>query len=438
MSKCGVSELVPYVSEPYCLCVGAGCTGQFVGTWKTLLGKLLGRRFVSMWLSEHKPYPDIAPFAKEDYFSEFFTEEGNLELGEFLLSDDNASPPGAHTASVIAWQERLFSRQVADIIRQSVGETLTRTCSKDDCKKRKTCPMRREHSLGEVYKVYLGSKGFVASGKRKGVKCPFIDQYATTMAVVELCASGRTRHVINYNFDTVIEETLFQAISSGVAKSPFNEIHIWTYGDSKRPRQIDKKSNRCKIVFHQGLWDDDSKSLHASNAIHVFHVHGVASDLSLKDASGQLIFSQHSYRVYQEAPLNWSNQVLQYLFSKYKVIGVGFSGTDENFRFFAAGHARSSMEGLSAYTRKRGASIVFLRAKCSYRDAINGRIKKANKGMPKRLRKKYTNEFLKYCTKMIDFYYRDYFDVDTVWRNEYLDVAKTLHKMSRLKGPTKT
>jgi len=406
--------------------LGAGVTLKFVGSWKSLLGKLLGRRFVSMWLSEGKQFSEIADVLDKDYFSEFFTAENNLELGEFLLSDDIVRLPSECEEDVIAWQERLFSRQVCDLIRLRVDETLEQACTYDTCPQHSTCPLRDKHTLCDIYELYRKSKDFAAPDSCDSVECSLIKGYATTTAVVEFLLSGKVRFVINYNFDTIVEEMLCEVIASGSSGSPLKEIHIWTYGDNKEPKSVMscKGSRTCRVIYHQGLWDDDAKSLHKNDALHVFHVHGIAAGSKMEDVSGQLVFSQHSYHVYQDVPLSWSNQVLQYLFSKFNVIAVGFSGADDNFRYFATEHAKTSMVGLSAYREEsQGKKIVLLRAKASYRKAIEDKL-----GKPKSKEK--VERFLMYCTRMVSQYYRDYYGVDIKWFGERYDIAMELHRIA--------
>jgi hypothetical protein len=421
MGKASSSFFESLLKERCCLCVGAGATTTYVGSWKTLLGKLLGRRFVSAWLSEGQSFDHISRYINEDCFSGFFTEEGFLEIGEFLLADDSVPKPEGFTQSIAVWQELLFSEQVSDIIQRGISDALKKECLNAVCSRYGKCLMGHNttHSYVDIYNVYKDGKE----------PCGFINKnFGTAMSLVEICLKSQTRHVITYNFDTVIEETLYEVIDAGSDDaSGIRQIHIWTFGSKKSTLEV-LHSDRCSVFLHQGTWDDGSKSLTDSGAIHFYHVHGVASGNRIAGESGQLVFSQHSYEVYQDTPLNWSNQVLQYLFSQYRVIAVGFSGTDTNFRYFASHHIKSEVNDFLFGKERDENRIVFLKAKQPYRDAIRAALDKCEPKRIGNIQDRMEERFLSYCTSMVENYYRNYYDISIKWVETYTDIARVLHK----------
>ena len=418
-------KLEGLLAKPCCLCIGAGVTRKFVGGWKELLGVMLGKRFVSDWLDNEGPYSEVSKYDGAEFFSEFFCEEGFLELGEFLLSDNKAAAPAEYDDKRKAWQEKVFSQQVADIIHDRIGASLGRRCDCSACPVKSECPLRSSgaHSLKDVYASYRLFRERVLGPKDKGGACLAVRDFGTAMSVVDICASGRIRNVINYNFDTVVEEALYEAISARAVESDIDEIHIWTYGTPREPRTV-LSSPSCSVILHQGNWDGDIAYLSSKRAVHFFHLHGVAAGSELVDVSGQLIFSQHSYTTFQECMFNWSNVVMEYLLSRFSVIAVGFSGTDPNFRLSVTNHLRSTMEGLSAYESVPREEVLFVKAVEPYRGAIEKRIPD---GSPE-----IVTAFLEYCKGMVSDYYLGYISVSTQWVDGYVDVSDALSGVSGL------
>jgi hypothetical protein len=383
---------------------------------------------MSAWLSEGQPFSDVSAFVGDDCFSKFFTEQGYLELGEFLLADETVPAPAGRGVDGKTWQEVLFSRQVTDIIQVGTREALKKACEKESCKHEDTCPFKKEgaHSLEDVFAVY----------SQHATSCDFIGEYSTSAAITELCAVAGVRYVVTYNFDTVIEEMLYDALTSGRLgnKSKVREIHIWTFGALSTEEKVldDSGSTSCSVILHQGAWEDPT-SLRSANAIHFFHVHGVAPGewlLKEVDIASHLIFSQHSYEVYQGSLYNWSNQVMQYLFSKYNVLAVGFSGTDANFRSFMLNHNKSPMKGLLVDAQPHVTKTFFLKARQPYREAIKKALSSDGKKCAADTQERLTNFFLKYCTDMIENYYKSYYKIGIEWVDDYTDVADTLHDVA--------
>ena len=421
-----VERLNELVSESHCLCIGSGVTVKYVGSWKELLGSMLGQRFASNWLTKNKPYSAIARFAEGNSFYNFFNDADYLEIGEFLLSDNSIPRPEGFSGRDKEWQERLFSRFVSNMISEKTKKMLNESCPEDKakgCRVSDGCPLAKNgaHSFAETFTSYRCFMDRVSKGgKRKG--CMLNGGIDTTMAVVELCISGKIKFVIDYNFDLIIEETLCEAIKANKG-TPVQEIHIWTYGSRAEPETV-QYSDECKVVVHRGFGESDHANLNAANAIHFFHVHGAASGLGFKYISSQLVFSQHSYERYQGSPLNWSNQVLEYFLSRCNVVAVGFSGVDENFRHFAKMHAKAPTCGPFGKVQDAGRKMVLLKARYPYRDAIKKGVGKSKKD------KEVVEEFLGYCTKMVTNYYRDYYHIDTEWVGDYADVAEVVSRIA--------
>ncbi len=408
----------------FCLCLGSGATREFVGDWNTLLGKMLARRVASSLMAEGMPYATVEKLTvAEAYkaFTHFFSDEGYLEIGEFLLADDSLEAPERFKDDLPAWQERIFSRQTEDVIRESVSESLKRMCPDSSCDAVKPCPLQEdgEHTLANMYDVYSQTIDSVKSAKERD--CAHLDRYLTTMAVVELCAKKGVQYVVNYNFDTVVEEMLCETIDSRLVESRIREIHIWSDGTKTSPQKLISKSN-CSVILHQGGWSEGIETLRSNKSIHFFHVHGVVSRFSGLDAECQLVFSQHSYRAYQNSPYNWGNQVLQYLLSQFDMVGIGFSGNDQNFRHFTSRYAITMLRDFAVESRERDVRkrIILVKSKKTHQ--------KAAKDMTGD--HEVREHLVEHTTHMIEKYYASYYGVQTVWVEDYWEIAKMLHDVS--------
>ena len=405
------------------LCLGSGVTREFVGDWNALLSKMLLRRFASGWAAKGHSYADVrVPEEKSARLPiGFFADEGPLEVGEFLLADDSLMTPEQYKADQAAWQERFFSRQVSDVVHESIADKLCESCESTTCSKLAKCSLHADgkHTLGDVYEAFCHMTGFAAKDDDDVRDCDYLKKALTTMTVVELCARKNVRFVVNYNFDTVVEEMLYGAITKALVDTDIERIHIWTSGQIDVSNQL-LDSRRCKIVLHRGGWVDGAPDLleGAKGSIHFFHVHGIGSGADIPDLGDRLVFSQHSYRAYQDAPFNWSNQILQYVLARHRLIGIGFSGTDANFRHFAWNYMRS----MPAPSDREGSSveqrIVFLKSNNTFRERAEEMADDSD-----------LRSFLRDCSAdMVERYYGAYYGVHTVWVNSYQELARELHE----------
>jgi len=420
---------------------------NFVGSWETLLGKLFARRFVSEWLNDaDHSYADIRRYAKSDMYHHFFVEESVLEKGEFLLADKKTAMPKGYLNQPEAWHEQLFSSEVHAVLRESIRQTLVRTCVGEPGRVAcAACPLYGDSSspdcsytLGDMYAVYAEVAEGIAIIKRDEI-CPYLLNHATTTAVVEYCARSNVRYVITYNFDTVVEEMLFEAIERGAinrSDTAIHEIHLWTFGRPKDSRRV-ASGGTVEVYYHQGGCPDDLSALSRSGTIHFFHVHGVSASEMFEGVASQLVFSEHSYQAYQDACFNWSSRVLQSVLTRYPVDAIGFSGTDANFRFVVQGLRQAGMREVFGGGEPAMPEIRLLKASEPYQTAINAQATielakqvKAEGRTPDASDKpsKHIVEFFEHmATGMVGDYYRNSHGIDTIWVASYFQVAAALH-----------
>lgn len=477
--------------KEFCLCVGSGVTRRFVGTWTELLNKLLCARMVNRWLdNSFKPTDDLKSDQQNgrnldglsniiqnmDKFN-FFEGEGNLEQGDYLLSDDRKQNVFSSEEERQAWQEKYFSKQVSLILDKRIRDFCLFPLKgiKDSCKKKtchKDCPVYNLKA-DNVADIFLNLKQahektpFSNRKERQEVysHCCLYHELSTLMAVSELCLSGAVRFVINYNFDCVLEQILADnKVLQLYGRSPDKKlhIHIWTYGDigkdkassdttANSKKQVDnstsmKASDLYQIHYHIGeewIFQVDEKD---EDAIHFFHVHGICGepDEWLKSVDGTnvilpLVFSEHSYLEYQKAAFNWSNRTLSNLMSNFTIITVGFSGVDANFRAVSRAMKNSNLPSILAGKDEDIASknskvlpcprIILLRAKKEHKGKFEKIVEESAYGptaghiVSDNLQVDQETVFSSVYERMVENYYRYYFDIAVYWEENFDQLA---------------
>lgn len=486
--------------KDFCLCVGSGVTRKFVGTWSELLNQLLCTRMVNRWLepnykldvelvSEHGNNRNLDGMKdivqNMDRFS-FFDGEGTLEQGDYLLSDDREQNVFHSEEERQAWQEKYFSRQVSLVLEKKIRDFCTSPLKgmEDSCKDkacRDTCLIYKTGRAENVAEVFLNLKKanenvpFSNRQERQDVfsECRLYHELSTLMAVAELCLSGAVRFIINYNFDTVIEQILADDRVLGLyGRTPDRKlhIHIWTYGSDKRSlisfsgttsdtKQADgyaatKVSELYQIHYHIGEeWIFQTQKTD-EDVVHFFHVHGVCGEPDGWMHAGNganmirpLVFSEHSYTEYQKAGFNWSNRTLSNLMSNFSILTVGFSGVDANFRTIARAMKNSDFPRIllgddgSADSRRQDSDsgksggldhprIILLRAKqehvWKFKKTVEDSAVVAAAGgqvVSPELQGDQIKVFSNIYERMVENYYRHYFDITVFWEEDFDCIA---------------
>jgi len=276
------------------LCVGSGITSYFVGDWRTLLNKLLVMRCSSVLLNtpeEELKSGDMAlsksKFTElKDYIlhldAPFLSANTSpLEIGEYLMYDPDDDAPNVGVINEDIYRETFFAEQVRHIILNNIAE------------KTEGNPID-EYFLAHYKEPYL----------------------ATLASVISLCLRKDIRHIITYNFDTILDQLLaskkirekFKALHVPV------EIHAYTYQDAE------------PVLLLKSVSSEESEIV-----INIYHVHGIINN-EIKEPQLPIIFSENSYQSYQQTSLNWSNIRLADIMSRFHTLCIGFSGDDANFR----------------------------------------------------------------------------------------------------------
>lgn len=285
------------------ICIGAGVTREYVGSWGELLNKLMTMRCYSTLqdLPDDKLSFDGKCIRRsetkisdvEDYMNSHITtfikdSVNYLERGEYLMYDsaDETRLVGTHNEN--EYRELFFAEQVS----QAVADGIRKVISKDPSGAK---------SITEFYynKYCIG-------------KAP--DD--TLSGLLQLCIRQKIKEVVTYNFDTVFDRlaadpAIRKAYDPGTNSDYIFEIYSFSKTEPVLTLPAGKTAGRDTEVFK------------------IYHVHGIVDE---DCETSPLIFSENSYQSYQRTSLNWSNIHLADIMTRYNTLCVGFSGDDSNFR----------------------------------------------------------------------------------------------------------
>lgn len=281
-------------NESLALCVGSGITSYFIGDWRLLLNKLLVMRCSSVLLNmPEKELENEGEMLLKSKFTEledyilhldapFLSANiSPLEIGEYLMYDSDDDSPNVGVINEDIYRETFFAEQVRHIILNNIAEKAERK------------PID-EYFLEHCREPYL----------------------STLVSVVRLCLKKDIRHIITYNFDTILDHLL----ASKKIREKFNALHVsveirvYSYQKAEPVFQLTSVSPEESEVI-----------------INIYHVHGIINDKIEKNQL-PIIFSENSYQSYQQTSLNWSNIRLADIMSRFHTLCIGFSGDDANFR----------------------------------------------------------------------------------------------------------
>lgn len=111
--------------------------------------------------------------------------------------------------------------------------------------------------------------------------------------------------------------------------------------------------------------------------------------------------------------------MLQNVFSRHPAIGVGFSGIDDNFRFFVSNHRKSRMHELTS-DDSPDVRIILIKATQDYHNAIT------RSGITDAA---VITDYARQCRQMSETYYKTYYGIETHWEDTFLDIAGVLRSL---------
>lgn len=400
-AKDRVNEFLKLCDQRMALCVGAGLTAYFIGDWRTLLRKLLTMRChnVLRTFSENELKVNNRVFdkawTKEDvdkYIgnlkNSFFAEStSTLEIGEYLMYDENDRAPIIGTKTEQSYREIFFAEQVWDAIDSSIKKKLEKSSV----------------ASIEAYFVKLYKSKFRGNERaiyENGSDDDEVKGMATLAAVVKLCIKKKIKNIITYNFDTILD----RLIASKDVWELFGEtfdvaVHVHTY----------LQAEPMRIGGVEG----------SENIVNIYHVHGV---LDQEIEIGPIIFSENSYQNYQKTILNWSNIRLADTMLKNNVLCVGFSGDDANFRMLRRFLAESMTNPIMGIGNERKKLYIMRSCGNEIENFINNSIFES---MPE-----CALASIKTYLELVSIYFKKQLGMEVFWSSGYLKMAGQINWLS--------
>lgn len=398
-----------------CFCVGAGLTRAFVGSWDDLLNDTVKRIITGRWKESRDPSaPD---YCLDLDGIDFFGKCETLEKGEYLL--------GCFWRDSDSYNESLAAKKadisLAEIVEYSIRKTTQNYIDSRDCSSVADAVCKAMSLIKDTKDALPGS-----ADDGESVENSLASELKTLVTVIRTCLTKPIRHIINYNFDTILEKCLADPlVQDAVWKSqetpmPDFEIHVWTYGSSRKFSESDN------IHYHFGevpvsFANEDTKKAGDGRdirVINIYHVHGICDpDITPMP----IVFSEYMYNTFAEMAGNWSKQVMFSLMQRFDVVAVGFSGKDLNFRRIIRDLKISSDSEF--YTSKLDHKIVLTLCMKEYEMHIEKSVK--GKGLEKDEIQFIKNEYF----SMVMKYHKTRLGIDVRLYDDYSMIDKVLSDM---------
>lgn len=388
MSK--IKNQMKQISGPLCLCTGAGITRHFIGNWDELLNCLARQMVLGCYKQNDVQRMDLQKKLEKVSILE---KEAVLQQCEYLL--------GASVKTTTLSREEDYLRREITMAEQ-VRAML-------QAKENGLRP--KDNSFQDyVFRV-------MEETERKNKSMPVSEWIAekdigSLTGVVRLCLKQGIAHVIDYNFDTILDESLADPRIQSLLGIKNCKVHAWTYGvrsDLIRPILHNG------VIYHYGEMPYDflpCKENTSDRIINIYHLHGVCH----RDLPTQpIIFSEHAYDEYQGKQWNWSNQILVNLLERYDILTIGFSGTDLNFRRQVI-RVKEEHESLMFGTEPK--RVILTLSKKDYYEKLK------RKGFSEDQKKFIANQYF----LMMKQYYLEYYGIYVGLVNGYDDLSIRLEK----------
>ncbi len=437
-------------SSSLTLCIGAGVTKDIIGTWNELLNQIASTLFYHILINRapdsNHPYKktelkavDINHFLDE-LWPGFPKGTNVLELGEYLAAQCDRSPSEKKERQQFLdpndfspdWRELFFAEMTLDASRRLIWNKIAEVSkNKTTIKNRETDTSETESNpLSDLEEKFI--KYYLNALKNK----ESFNNIKTLDAIVRLCFSGAVNHIINYNFDSALELLLS-------SEEVFNHYH------NENKKFIPVNLSVINPFFDHGKPIDlfAKPSSPDCHTIHIVHVHGLL-DKRLETIS-PIVFSERSYVNIKRATLHWSSVAIANAVAAGVMLCVGFSGDDNDFRTIC--QRIKENEQLTSNPASLSAPHIYLMSSLNscirkITDPLENQIEEKTKskkataektesaisieasGESKEINRKAiltkkemacTYEILLGYVNMVENYFRDRFDVQTIWVKDH-------------------
>lgn len=314
------------------LCIGSGVTSSLIGDWNRLLNEISSMVFSDRMIrnagTAGKKTGNPALTGSQNmrnYIRKYGfglpDSTGALEKGEYLAAQTLSGEEGRSTES--SWCEVLFAQLTLDASRRLVAENIGAKVSES----------LEEEMVDYCLRQFAASRGTIK----------------TLEAILELCFSGAVCHIVNYNFDTILERMIMnervQNFFQEKLKSAYRPVQMAVYN----PLQ---GANQSIPLFNVPC----SSSTGTPVMLRIDHVHGILDpDIPLSP----VVFSERSYLAVEGMVLHWSSIVIANAIMNGNLLCIGFSGEDEDFRTICR-RIRQNLKWNEGKTEKEEPKIYIL------------------------------------------------------------------------------
>lgn len=237
-----------------------------------------------------------------------------------------------------------------------------------------------------------------------------------------------TIKVLTYNYDDYLEMTLRQILDN-----PPEVLVTYDTQTQRMPKPYVDELERSK-VYPESFLKKTSESdvgieTKANSSVSVYHVHGyVPHYWNRIQMCGELVFSENSYNHMADEVYNWTNRIQAEIFSRDRVLFVGFSGVDTNFRrlmreLHKEWHRVNGISSHGSYNRH----TMFMR----YDDIIKNICTEAfyNVEMDETIMDRIAADIVLQTISAKDEYYREKLGIELIWYYKLEEIADVLHEV---------
>jgi len=377
LSKKNQKNMLP----PLTLCVGAGISANINDSlnnnkylWNELVYAIAGEIIRELCLKEYEPvlqtnsiYIETINSIVEKIVNNkcFLASDNTMECIEYLK----------HIAFPKQYQENDdYAENVISIIVRQLFYNNRNNCGEDKAKS----------IISDYYK-----KSYTNNSYNKGCG-------ETIVEIAKLLQRLKNAKVLTYNYDDYLEIAL------------------------------DTLSNR-KIQY-KTIYNEKMTNVHNKNTIDIYHVHGYLPYNNENISDNRFIFSETSYNYMSDQIYHWSNRIQAETFLSNRVIFIGFSGTDVNFRQLMKEIKRERSEQSCDYTKH----VMFM----NYSSIINELLNSFDKDcgiLLDDVKCPYAEKTLEYIAKSImgakASYYLEQLGIELLWYNELSEIPDIIHEI---------
>lgn len=441
------SDLLNAVSNgSLTLCIGSGVTRGLVGEWNDLLNEIASslfyRKIMEKYLGKDNSNGAIGLTGSDvhDFLNNLwggFPDTTNvLEKGEYLAAQCDKGPLEQKKKTQCSdsfdttpnWRELVFAEITLDVSRWLIANNISKNMRSLDPSKEKNVDLAKlEEYLIDYYLEMVNHRDEISKKGQTMAKDDCFRTIETLEAIISLCFSGKVRHIINYNFDTILETLLSsEKVSEYYKPKGGKSLQLEVYNP------FYNHENPLDIFIGNTIPEEH-------HSIRIDHVHGLL-DGRLEQIS-PIVFSEESYVSIRRAALHWSSLAIAKAITEGLMLCIGFSGEDDDFRTICQRMMENKQMGCANMEAPMNyKSHIYLVA------SLKSRIGKIRKPLEKKIEERShlvgtepeITDKEKICThelfigyiEMVEQYFKNHFDVQIIWVEDRPNIPTLLQELN--------